>query len=117
MQYDKNLVKFARRFAITDQSDLKVGRVYYSNCYPYKFCVIGKLTNAQAGADWKANVNDIGWIDIVFDHQGELRTGRRSLNDWNVGASYNPWLIFEDEEAAKAYKELTDSRVTYSAFF
>ena len=31
-------------------------------------------------------------------------SGHESLADNNIGASYNPWLIFKDEETMEEYK-------------
>lgn len=98
--FDKNVFNKFRALAITDVSDLEIGRSYYTNSFPQKFVLKELVTNSEAYERLnlpytKSNANEIAWI--IND-----TNIRMSLMDNNIGASYNPWLIFASEEVAEA---------------
>lgn len=98
--------------AIQSPEEFVVGETYYSNTFPEKFIFLGLLTNKESyrheGLPWtdEETANDIGW----YVYQEHTHQARRigSLMDRNIGAHYNPWLIFANEEDSKACRaELT----------
>jgi hypothetical protein len=97
MMYDTKIFQKHRALAITDVKDLVVGNTYYSNgCNLKSFTIKELLTNQQCYALDNSNyqdpnANEIGWI---LTEDGNTF----SLHDKNVGASYNPWLIFDTEQ-------------------
>ena len=84
LDYDRELFDSFRAKAITDPSQLERGKTYYSNTYPDKFTL------------FELSQDDLGWW---MHDEG---TGKWSCHDRNIGSSYNPWLLFENEEDAKA---------------
>lgn len=91
---------FRDNFAVTDT--LIVGETYYSNSYPSEFTVKRLLTNGEKyksiGLVYdRGDVNELGWF--------ETETGSIfSLRDNNIGASYNPWLIFKSASLRDQYQ-------------
>jgi len=101
MQYDEELFQEFRAKAITNIAELEVGETYYSNSHPREFKVLGLLTEQQLHKKkkWKNRKADdntvLKWIVTgrgAYDHY--------SLRDRNIGASYNPWLVFKEEADA-----------------
>lgn len=97
IQYNQEVFNYFRSLAITDVEKLEVGKTYYSNCSPAKFTIkeliSWKELDQRRGIDSSKDSDELEWIvygESGFDHI--------SLQDTNVGASYNPWLIFETEE-------------------
>lgn len=96
LNYDKEMFEVFRELAITDYNDLVVGQTYYTNTYPEKFVLKDLLTynqssmrNGHSKCIW-SDPFKIGWI---LTEDGTTH----SLNDKNIGASYNPWLVFDNE--------------------
>jgi len=97
--FDKELFNNFRKIAITDAAELSVGQTYYSNGHSKGFTVSSIMSNATFekyhGREYLgSNPGDAGWI--IAEGGREI-----SLKDSNIGASYNPWLIFSDEQTAK----------------
>jgi len=89
LYYDTKIFNKFKKLAIGEETQLKIGEVYYTNSYPEKF-VLNEIFHHDGDKD-KLIITDSG--DTLF------------LKDNNIGASYNPWLIFEKEEDSKACKE------------
>jgi len=102
--YDKVLFAKFRALAITEVSQLIPGTMYYSN-YHEPFVFLRTLTEKEfhslPGSPFNCLLKDTDdnvkpkWI-MTVDGRTE------SLRDSNIGASYNPWLIFDDEGLAEA---------------
>jgi hypothetical protein len=97
MMYDTKIFQKHRAAAITDVKDLVVGNTYYSNshslnCFTIKALITNQQSYALIGSNYHGeNYDEIGWI-LTEDGNSF------SLHDKNVGASYNPWLIFDTEQ-------------------
>ena len=103
--YDKDLFAFYRRYAITDASDLVLGRPYWSNWFDGPR-VLQAVVTENGLAEWRgmsyADLESVTPRWMIFTDGTYV-----SLYDHNIGRSYNPWLIFDNEEiAAKCNEEL-----------
>jgi hypothetical protein len=115
MIYDEEVFKAFRAKAVTSVEDLKIGHTYYQNISamvdgerrPVKF-TLGRIITGEEyfvleglpperapahsvillSENFPAAVNDAEEITL-------------SCEDNNIGASYNPWLIFEKEADAQ----------------
>ena len=89
--FDRIVFETFRKKAVTDRSKLVIGKTYYTNLgmsRPAKFVV--ERVESEV---WEKD-NRVWWI---LDREGY----KHFLRDHNIGASYNPWLIFDNEEVAK----------------
>lgn len=109
MEYDEEYVQRYRQKAITDLANFHVGKTYFSNGFG-KFTVRKFLTNRQnfenIGGKWEdsdEHGDRIGWFEVEGEKVRKTRVAH-SLLDNNIGAAYNPWLIFEDEKTMEEYK-------------
>lgn len=104
MIYDQQYVSKYRALAITNVEDIVEGGVYYGR-HGDEFTIVKLMTNAQyyafRGLEWEYehNANEIGWMLTNNDYI----SCSASLADNNIGASYNPWLIFKDKKTAMEY--------------
>lgn len=103
MQYDKAYVAKWREKAITKVEDLKLGETYYTNSPSSgsSFKITRFLTWQEHWrelnfSDWDKASTEIGWFQT---DKGDVW----SLRDNNIGASYNPWLLFARESDMKEY--------------
>jgi hypothetical protein len=87
LNYDEELFQSFRAKAITSLDQLEIGKTYYSNTYPRSFTL---------KEFFKDDLDT--WL-VTEDG------GKSSSSDRNIGTSYNPWLIFENEEDANACRE------------
>lgn len=104
--YSQEVVDEYRKKAITDVNDLVVGNTYYSNFFG-EFVLLGILTHREhCEAVHMAPYGPEDTLDkpAWFLVDNGFGVGHESLNDNNIGASYNPWLIFEDEKTMEEYK-------------
>ena len=103
--YDKEKFQEFRKLAITDAKDLEIGKTYYGNwigAKTLKYVLTYRGLDGFRGTNYYADqeTDDLRWM--VFT-DGEYV----SLWDHNIGASYNPWMIFDSEEVAeRCRKEL-----------
>lgn len=101
--YDENIFRFFRGKAITDVAQLEIGKEYYTNNYPEKFKLLEIISMKEAYRRSGLLDNDLNDTEpralSVMDNRGNINT--KYLHDSNIGDSYNPWLIFSDEETAK----------------
>ena len=88
--YDEKVFQSFRSRAITKATDLVVGKEYFSNIWPDRF-VIKEITT-----------DDTLHFPCVITTEGR----EVFLGDMNVGESYNPWMIFDNEATAKECEEI-----------
>lgn len=109
MNYDHRIFEASRALAITDASKLVIGNRYYSNDTGSDgFILTALLTNSEyyrtREMTWESEGGDeLGWL--MHDR------GHKALEDSNIGASYNPWLIFDNQNLNQACIEML--KVTY----
>jgi hypothetical protein len=89
MQYNESIFQKYRARAITEQKDLVIGRTYYTTAWIKQFTLRG--FTEVGGTPWYLHSENIG------DEEQQ-----NSLHDRNIGASYNPWLVFADEATRDA---------------
>lgn len=98
--YDRDTLQKWRALAITDPDALQLGETYFGNG-GQKITIVGFLTKN----DW---FDRIGQPTDTLDEEKFVavdRYGRmHPLRDLNVGASYNPWLLFTEKALAHACK-------------
>ena len=117
LYYDNEVFEKYHALAISNPSQFVEGKTYYSNSYPEKFTFRGLQTNAEhydsVGLVWKhAGGDEVEWVIAEYElFNNQPTTDSLSLSDRNIGAHYNPWLIFEDEAVMNACKE--ELEVTY----
>lgn len=104
----ETLNKF-RALAIKSVDQIEVGKTYYSNAYPESFTVTAILSKNDYYRlrDMSNHVKDEDipnrWLEYDNSWGGKSYL---SVRDRNIGASYNPWLIFDNENLAKAANEM-----------
>lgn len=124
IQYRRDVVNFFQDagFAISEVSELKPGRTYFSNSFTAgtdRFELVRILTDREHWAVWNKSLgnseesifpksDELAWIE-VRSQDGTISW--LSLSDCNIGASYNPWMIFHTEDHLEAYKKL--QTITY----
>lgn len=105
LSYDENIFAVFKALSIKEESEIEIGRTYYTNSYPASFTVIGFETRAE---------NDIrhGFPKREYENDknewmvtGPNEWNTKSMSDLNIGASYNPWLMFANEEDAIRCRE------------
>lgn len=109
-----------KALAISKPEQIEIGTTYYSNGYPEMFTVVRILTDAEydavVGITSRTSTDPAPrWIEYQsynrFD--GKPYLSYISLLDRNIGASYNPWLIFAQPwDRADCVRELIVSRYT-----
>ena len=100
--YNEETFQKYRALAITRIDDIKIGQTYWTNSRGM-IVVVSLLTNREAyaanGLKWTGeDADEVAWIK--YDGDGFNRV--MALSDDNIGTSYNPWLIFESADVAKA---------------
>lgn len=101
--YNEALFQEFRAKAITKVEDLVIGETYCGNCerpFILKEIISDKeLWTRRSRLDLISNKSDDpAWI--IGDDGFMI-----SLHDHNIGASYNPWLIFSDKEISDQCRE------------
>lgn len=108
MLYNQQLYTAFRALAVTNVNDLEVGKTYWSNGTD-EFTVEKLLTDKEQRIEWlKLTEFDIGIDDsddIDIRWIGTTNGRWLSTQDNNIGESYNPWLIFDNEALATACRE------------
>lgn len=106
MNYDRELFEIFRKLAITDVDDFVIGNVFYR--YAEKFTLTHLETTAQYYLLCGLRIGDL--VETEFTelrwYRGITEEGYKivgSLRDNNIGASYNPWLIFSNEDIYRKY--------------
>ncbi len=98
-RYNEEVFNILRKFAVTDASKLVVGNTYYTNSPVGEECFVLRelITHAEQcrrdnlGAD-DVDDKELRWYTVEGSDDGF------SLRDRNIGASYNPWLIFDNKD-------------------
>lgn len=127
LSYDENIAKKWREKAVTKAEDLVIGGIYYLNETPESqddsYKLLGftcenrndaeLFTSPEKALDSALAEAFYFQTPIVFmafeatSPSGGKFVVYRSLKDTNVGASYNPWFLFESKDDMLAcYKEL-----------
>jgi len=125
IQYREDVVKFFREagYALSKIEEIEIGTTYFSNSFTVGsqgFEIVRLLTDKEHWSVWNKSrgmsedsmftkSDEVEWFEIR-DEDGS--PAWHSLTDCNVGASYNPWLIFRTKEALEAYEKL--QVITYS---
>lgn len=109
-----------KALAISKPEQIEIGTTYYSNGHPAMFTVVRILTEAEydavVGITSRTSTDPTPrWIEYQsynsFD--GKPYPSYISLLDRNIGASYNPWLIFAQPwDRADCVRELIVSHYT-----
>jgi hypothetical protein len=97
--YDKDYVATYRLRAITTREELVVGATYYNQggAFTLTRLLTNRQSHAMSGLECEgSDADEVAW----FSTDG---TRTESLHDNNIGASYNPWLIFSDQATADEY--------------
>lgn len=100
--YDRDIFAKFHALAITDVANIKVGETYYTNGYQHEFTVHEVISRIEHRKRWGREPEDYYTDEpcwMVTNANDEH--GIMSLNDCNIGASYNPWLMFADKETAE----------------
>lgn len=112
MIYDQAIVEKHRQKAITSAEQLVPGETYWSSFYKDSFTFIKLLTTRESYAldDLTSSDESIHWMLTLYAFKQEPSS--ESLRDNNIGASYNPWLIFKNEQDMLDY--LDEIKIRYS---
>lgn len=115
MQYSDEIVKQYRENgkAITDVYDLIPGMTVWANnqCEPLTIltlCSKSRISQSDMNAV-PSIIGDPDPVQWIWFTDGTCI----SLHDHNVGASYNPWMLFRDEETMLEYKSRIDPTISY----
>ncbi|MDR3572230.1 MAG: hypothetical protein P4L50_00075 [Anaerolineaceae bacterium] len=104
--YDEKIFRHFRALAVTNVEDLKPGEIYYTNGHPDKFVVDKVISEEEHDKlceyQMPSKSAELTWI-IPIGYNDYMDT--ISLHDFNIGASYNPWLVFKDEKTALDCRE------------
>tara|TARA_Y100001951_G_C11281519_1_gene265700 strand:+ start:1076 stop:1405 length:330 start_codon:yes stop_codon:yes gene_type:complete len=102
LKYDKEIFAAFKALSIKSVDQIKLGKTYYGN-HIREFKALGILTEKGYYKSLHRVVidaDDTNPFCIITDDNSVF------LRDNNIGASYNPWLIFENKALAKACKEM-----------
>lgn len=119
-KFDKNVFSNFKNFSVKTADELEIGKTYYTNSYPEKFVLRGLINDtmlevSRASRNEKGNeyvasaLNGVRMENPTWFITDKFKL--HSLHDLNVGASYNPWLIFGDKDMADACKK--HMKITY----
>lgn len=107
LSYNQEIFQKFRNMAITELEKIERGKTYFSNTYPYSFTVVDIVNDAgldliqgRKGCHAYSGSDNFAPKWIIYDCEKGNRS-YMSLSDHNVGMSYNPWLIFDDEVTAE----------------
>lgn len=131
LSYDVEIFNQFKVLSIQNPSQFLIDEKYYSNTYPYEFIFKRKINEYE-----RIKLNIIDSNKIINDGVIELlehaykskhiykwivcetlcdKPSRNiiiSLYDRNIGASYNPWLIFDSEQTAKDARKMLEVTFT-----
>jgi hypothetical protein len=103
LTYSETVVAKYRLLAITDASKFEAGKTYWSNSdgeFILNRLITFKESYARFGNGLEYDGEDGNSIGAILTKDGYSLY----LSDRNVGASYNPWLIFADKKTLEAYE-------------
>lgn len=91
--YDKEVFDELRKKAITEKSDFVIGETYYTNVY-----VSGSYkSECKHSFVFKGALDERSFATNYYDEDAQFKHVEY-FRDSNVGGSYNPWLIFDNED-------------------
>jgi len=115
LSYDQNIFEKYKALSIQTINQLEIGKQYWTNHLPKTFFVNELITwaekNRREGKEPFDLGNDLEWIVYSRD---DNREDYISIHDRNIGAHYNPWLIFDSEETAKNCRDELNPTVAYA---
>jgi hypothetical protein len=94
--FDKEIFNQFRAKAITDLSQLEIGKNYWSNWSGPVGVLTAIVSDAKLHPHRKDQSDDPKWMIFNNDWSSYM-----SLSDNNIGTSYNPWMIFDNKETYK----------------
>jgi hypothetical protein len=100
LEYDREIFAEFRAKAVTDIDGFVVGKTYYCNSYPSEF-VFKRLLQKKESYARHGLVNEECELFSFLTEDGS----DFSLTDRNIGASYNPWLIFDNPAVAQECRD------------
>lgn len=106
--YNEEIFQKFRELAVTDPSKIEVGKTYFSNSWPERFTVKRVATELEFTKEYSYYDPSSKYDNAIprwFHYVNEYGETFNSLQDRNCGASYSPWLIFEDKETAERCRE------------
>ena len=103
--YDKNVFEKFKSLSVKEVDDLVIGETYYTNSYPESFTLLALETRKQNDKRHGFNDRTYDEDEIAWAVYGRGEWDTMSLRDSNIGASYNPWMIFAREEDAIQCRE------------
>lgn len=128
MVYDHTKCDEMKRIAISSVDEFKVGETYYVNTYPDKFVFVKIISGADIFLRHNPNFqfdNDadrkrwedvkviVGQIEVMWSGKTKMHECTLHATDHNIGASYNPWFIFDTEEKCARCKEELNSTIRW----
>lgn len=115
--YDENFFKKFKSLSVKEADALVIGETYYTNSYPESFTLLALETRKQNDRRHGFNDRTYDEDEIAWAVYGPGEWDTMSLRDSNVGASYNPWLIFSREEDAIQCREELVVKITSDGEF
>lgn len=119
VKYKDSVVRFFKEegLALSSVSDVELGVTYYSNSWrdgANGFTINRLLSDKEHWDVWSKSIlssgesmfpksDEIAWFEIDGK---DGRASWHSLTDCNIGACYNPWMIFRTKDALDAYNKL-----------
>ncbi len=119
LQYDDNLMSAWRDKAITDLSKIVIGQTYHTNLHADPIEIKEILTTREmyirTGLTTQY-VSEPALEAAVFRVGDKIDSVMHYIHpaDYNIGARYNPWMLFEKEEDARACRNELRVVCTYS---
>lgn len=111
--FDPSIFDLYKVKAIQKVEDLKIGETYYSVLDPEEFVLMELVTTKEMYRRLRINAyvfdnkpNKLRWMRVKLINGTSERDADEyvSLEDRNIGSSYNPWLIFDNKEVAEEYR-------------
>lgn len=113
MEYNIAIVEKCRKLAVTDINDVKVGSTYF---YFRGADTVDEATVLSVGSyeEYKPTATKHSFLQgTMWAKFSDRPEEMCSLNDINVGSSYNPWMIFDDEATAAEYSAAISPSIVY----
>lgn len=110
--YDEVVFGKFKDLSVKSADEFVVGQTYYTNCYPEEFTFMGLETKKQNDIRHSFDPRDYYDDSPTWIVYGPNEWDTMSLSDKNVGASYNPWLIFSNESDAVRCRDELDVKIT-----
>lgn len=104
--YNEDIFRKFKDLSIKSVDELVVGETVYSNFDPEKpMPILALITDYQNGLRMERPVSNDDDNDPRWVVTGRDKWDKFSLHDYNVLASYNPWLLFKTQDLARQCAE------------